>query len=386
MITNRPSDVSSAADVYTDLSGLQSINVTAHTDKRQALKDLSKQFESMMMSMMMKSMRQANDVFSEDNPLVGKDEKFYRDMFDQQLSLDLGKSGSIGIAESMFRQLEKTLPVEKSTTENANTNMTGMLNGVTKRNIQQKTFAELVNPSLRTVNRSIRAQDSFDTVDQTHEVVKAGDIFNEDKFSEIDLWLEPSAAKTVDVASVSSLSDQIAEPKSFDFDGSPERFIEQLYSQAQKAAGVLGVKPEVLLAQAGLETGWGKKLLTKQDGESSFNLFNIKATKKWDGDFVTVPTLEYRDGIAVKEQSAFRSYKNPQESFSDYIDLISGNPIYQRALQNADDPKRYVRELQRAGYATDPNYAKKIIDIMNSDSMKKTLSLNTDAIVSSGQG
>jgi flagellar protein FlgJ len=386
MITNRPSDVSSAADVYTDLSGLQSINVTAHTDKRQALKDLSKQFESMMMSMMMKSMRQANDVFSEDNPLVGKDEKFYRDMFDQQLSLDLGKSGSIGIAESMFRQLEKTLPVEKSTTENANTNMTGMLNGVTKRNIQQKTFAELVNPSLRTVNRSIRAQDSFDTVDQTHEVVKAGDIFNEDKFSEIDLWLEPSAAKTVDVASVSLLSDQIAEPKSFDFDGSPERFIEQLYSQAQKAAGVLGVKPEVLLAQAGLETGWGKKLLTKQDGESSFNLFNIKATKKWDGDFVTVPTLEYRDGIAVKEQSAFRSYKNPQESFSDYIDLISGNPIYQRALQNADDPKRYVRELQRAGYATDPNYAKKIIDIMNSDSMKKTLSLNTDAIVSSGQG
>jgi flagellar protein FlgJ len=386
MITNRPSDVSSAADVYTDLSGLQSINVTGHTDKRQALKDLSKQFESMMMSMMMKSMRQANDVFGEDNPLVGKDEKFYRDMFDQQLSLDLGKSGSIGIAESMFRQLEKTLPIEKSASENANTNSMNMLNGVTKRNIQQQTFAELVNPSLRTVNRSIRAQDSFDTVDQTNEVVKAGDVFNEDKFSEIDLWLEPSAAKTVDVASVSSLSDQIAEPKSFDFDGSPERFIEQLYSQAQKAAGVLGVKPEVLLAQAGLETGWGKKMLKSQDGESSFNLFNIKATKKWEGDFVTVPTLEYRDGIAVKEQSAFRSYKNPQDSFADYIDLINENPIYKRALQNADDPKQYVRELQRAGYATDPNYAKKIIDIMNSDSMKKTLSLNTDAIVPSGRG
>lgn len=375
MMNNRSADVAAMSDVYTDLSGLQSIKTTGNKDKRKALQEISVQFESMMLSMMLKSMRQANSVFSEGNPLIGQQEKFYRDMFDQQLSVSLGKTGSVGIADAMFRQLEQTLPKEKTAAE--------------------KTAAESTVELLSEIDQSMKAagdkslpfsnrDDSLMAKDlhAVEALLADSAVTIEEPFSEIDLWLTPSPAKTVDVlntpvADYRQARADFSADGDVSFDGSPERFVEQLYPHAEKAAEQLGVNPQVLLAQAALETGWGEKLIRKQDGASSFNLFNIKAGKHWDGDYVTVPTLEYRDGIAVKEHAAFRSYSTPQESFADYVQLINQNPRYKRAMQHADDPKRYVRELGRAGYATDPQYAEKIIDIMNSNSMKKTFSVLT---------
>jgi flagellar protein FlgJ len=387
MLNDRPIDSTSMTDVYTDLGGLQSIKTTGHKDQRKALQEISVQFESMMMSMMLKSMRQANNVFSEGNPLIGKEEKFYRDMFDQQLSTSLGKSGSIGIAEAMFRQLEKTLPPEPVNAVARNT----ANNEKSLPASEQKPVAERINALIASVREYQQIPDNMQDV----ETMLAEFPLTEDveKFSEIDLWLTPSPAKTVEFFDPESMQkpsqaelSNPADKAGLQFDGSPERFVQQLYHYAEKAAEAIGVNPQVLLAQAALETGWGQKLIQKQDGESSFNLFNIKAGKKWQGDYVTVPTLEYRDGIAVKEQAAFRSYSNPQDSFADYVELINQNPRYKRAMQHAENPARYVRELERAGYATDPQYAEKIIQIMNSDSMKKTLGMLSTDIDMSGRG
>jgi flagellar protein FlgJ len=140
---------------------------------------------------------------------------------------------------------------------------------------------------------------------------------------------------------------------------SPEAFVQQLWPLAQEAASRIGQKPEVLIAQAALETGWGKSAPRHGDGSSSHNLFGIKADQRWSGSRVMVPTLEFENGVPVRRQAAFRAYDSFQDSFRDYVDFIQGNPRYQQALA-AQDGRSYLQELQQAGYATDPKYAEKI--------------------------
>ncbi|MGR9053199.1 MAG: flagellar assembly peptidoglycan hydrolase FlgJ, partial [Gammaproteobacteria bacterium] len=148
---------------------------------------------------------------------------------------------------------------------------------------------------------------------------------------------------------------------------SSEQFVEQLYGEAERAAAQLGVEPKLLLAQAALETGWGRSVINKQDGGGSFNLFNIKAGASWQGDRVQVATLEFDHGVADKQTASFRSYASFRESFDDYVHLLKNNPRYSRALEHAGDPERYLNELQQAGYATDPAYAEKIMAVFRSE-------------------
>jgi flagellar protein FlgJ len=146
--------------------------------------------------------------------------------------------------------------------------------------------------------------------------------------------------------------------------GTPADFVQRLQPLAEAAAQRLGVDPEVLVAQAALETGWGKHVVSDHSG-SSHNLFNIKAGADWRGPTVSVPTLEYRDGVAVRETASFRAYASEAESFADYQALIESSPRYRAALKSAADGEQYLRELQRAGYATDPRYADKVISILD---------------------
>ncbi len=148
---------------------------------------------------------------------------------------------------------------------------------------------------------------------------------------------------------------------------SPQDFVARLQGPAQASARRLGVAPEVLLAQAALETGWGRQVMRSPDGGSSHNLFGIKAGPDWQGGRVTATTLEYRDGVARKEQAVFRAYDSFAESFDDYADFLQGNPRYREALAQADDARAYLRSLQDAGYATDPAYADKIGNILERD-------------------
>jgi peptidoglycan hydrolase FlgJ len=148
---------------------------------------------------------------------------------------------------------------------------------------------------------------------------------------------------------------------------SPQAFIDFMYPQAEQAASKLGVKPQVLIAQAALETGWGEKIIKQADGTSSYNLFGVKADQRWSGKEATVSTLEYRDGVVNQELASFRAYDSYQQSFDDYVDFVKQGQRYQQALGHGGNARHYIQALQEAGYATDPNYAEKVLHIMERD-------------------
>jgi peptidoglycan hydrolase FlgJ len=163
-----------------------------------------------------------------------------------------------------------------------------------------------------------------------------------------------------------------------------EAFVRELAPQATIVARELGLSLRTVLAQAALETQWGKHMPTHADGSSSFNLFGIKAGGSWGGARVNVPTVEYEGGVAVRKQAQFRSYRSTADSLADYADLIGGDPRYAQARGHGDDVLGYARALVEGGYATDPEYAGKVAAIANSsmmrqalDALKKTTSLPT---------
>ena len=135
---------------------------------------------------------------------------------------------------------------------------------------------------------------------------------------------------------------------------------------AEKAARQLGVDPHFLVAQAALETGWGRSMIRTANGGKSHNLFDIKSTA-WRGDSAQVTTTEYVDGVPMKEVAGFRVYTSFEQSFNDYATLLQSNERYQDALQAATQKEggseQFMQELQKAGYATDPRYARKVIQI-----------------------
>lgn len=138
-------------------------------------------------------------------------------------------------------------------------------------------------------------------------------------------------------------------------------FVRKYWPHAEQAAREIGVDPHALLAQAALETGWGRSVPCKANGECSFNFFGIKATGNWRGESVSVPTLEFEDGLPVRKAERFRAYASPADSFRDYAMLIRNNPRYQNALGAGEDVTTFASALQQGGYATDPNYARKIV-------------------------
>ncbi len=149
----------------------------------------------------------------------------------------------------------------------------------------------------------------------------------------------------------------------------PEDFIATMRPYAEAAADELGIPVNVLLAQSALETGWGNKVIQHSDGKNSHNLFGIKADERWNGQQVNVSSLEYNDGKAKREFSNFRVYESYKQSFDDYVDFIKSNDRYRTALQNNDNAEGYIKALQDAGYATDPHYASKVIDIINREAI-----------------
>jgi flagellar protein FlgJ len=143
---------------------------------------------------------------------------------------------------------------------------------------------------------------------------------------------------------------------------SKEDFVKMMWPHAQRAGASLGVDPSTLVAQAALETGWGRAVPNQASG-SSFNLFGIKAGSGWEGATATVPTLEFEDGVAVRKVERFRAYDSPADSFNDYARLIGNNPRYENARGAGGDVTTFASALQEGGYATDPNYAQKIVAV-----------------------
>ena len=308
--------------VYTDLQGLTRLKAAARANSPEAERTVAKQFEALFIQMMLKSMREA----SMGDELFGSDQvNTYRDMFDQQLSLSLANGSGIGLASTMLQQLGGRGAPQSSDTD---TLKTDNLLAARRFSGTPPPLAQPAAPVARTSFVAPKQQD-------------IGPLFPVSR-----------DATTNPVANLDT----------------PESFIQALWPHAEKAAQNLGVQPEVLLAQAALETGWGQSVIGMA-GASSHNLFNIKADSSWDGRRVSVPTLEYMDGIAVKRTDAFRAYDSYAASFDDYVGFLRENPRYGSALRQAADPQAFVQSLQKAGYATDPRYAQKITSILHSDTM-----------------
>ncbi|HTC44486.1 MAG TPA: flagellar assembly peptidoglycan hydrolase FlgJ [Steroidobacteraceae bacterium] len=139
-----------------------------------------------------------------------------------------------------------------------------------------------------------------------------------------------------------------------------QNFIQGLWPQAQQAGQQLGVAPSNLIAQAALETNWGRNLPHDGTGHTSNNLFGVKATGSWEGASVQAQTTEVTAQGSSSELAPFRSYADATQSFQDYVSILRNNPRYAAALNTGADARAFATGLQRGGYATDPDYARKV--------------------------
>lgn len=141
-------------------------------------------------------------------------------------------------------------------------------------------------------------------------------------------------------------------------------FVQRMTPLAQRASQESGIPASLMIGQAALESGWGQREIRLPDGSNSYNLFSIKATGDWKGKVAEVTTTEYRNGVPHKQVAKFRAYDSYAEAFNDYAQLLSKNPRYASVTQVGNDAPAAAQALQRAGYATDPHYADKLVKVM----------------------
>jgi peptidoglycan hydrolase FlgJ len=328
------------ANAYTDFNDLANLKNQARKASPEALKEAAGQFEAIFISNVLKGMREAKLA---DGITDSDQSKFYNDLYDKQLAVHLSGKPGVGLADLIVKQLGKDQP-DKDQPDNEKLGIEDYLNrsAGTRKNISSYSRAV-------TKQASGKVDSPIDTDTDGSQMI-------------INAYIHDSSP--IDETTDIPLKNGYALPIQ-----SAEDFVRQLHPYAEKAAKELGVDPKVILAQAALETGWGRSLIKNSNGSNSFNLFNIKANKAWHGKQAQVSTLEFEQGIAKKVNAGFRSYTSFQESFQDYVDFIKSNPRYGDALKQADNGARYLQELQRAGYATDPNYANKIMSIYQSNTM-----------------
>jgi flagellar protein FlgJ len=154
---------------------------------------------------------------------------------------------------------------------------------------------------------------------------------------------------------------------------SASEFVDQVLPTIRSAAQAMGLNPLALLAQAALETGWGKRMARTADGNPSLNLFGIKADDAWGGARATANTVEYSGGVATQRQAVFRAYGSVEESVNDFANLLKSSPRYARAAAAGSDAQAYIAGIGRSGYATDPEYANKLNDILQSSTLREAI-------------
>ncbi len=154
----------------------------------------------------------------------------------------------------------------------------------------------------------------------------------------------------------------------------PDSFAKDVWPHAQRAGKRLGIAPEAILAQAALETGWGKHVMPDMQGGNSFNLFGIKAGSSWSGDTAMRRTIEFENGVPQHERASFRAYRDIASTMDDYTSLLANNPRYEGVVGRGTDTGAFADALQESGYATDPQYARKLRSVIESPTMQRVLS------------
>jgi flagellar protein FlgJ len=354
---------------FTDLNRLSQLKNGKDRDSEGNIHKVAQEFESLFVNEMFKAMRKAGDVLGDDNFMNSAESKTYRDMYDQQLSVTMSKQNGVGLASVLERQLSKSLhpgaaranPFAQVASAVQPTALAAGAPAVVE---GVRDDSALFNQ--RRISLPPRLADRLlaGIVPPTG-AVPAPSLAKND-------WLAAKsfaapADKSLSIAGSDAISGRrLAQPPlapgkaAF---GSPAEFVAAMLPMAEAAAEKIGVDAHYLVAQAALETGWGKSIIRQQDGSSSHNLFGIKSHNSWQGDSARVLTTEYVDGKPSKESASFRAYGSFEQSFNDYVSFLQDNPRYDQALDSAANPKTFVRELQRAGYATDPQYANKVAQI-----------------------
>ncbi|MEI7035930.1 flagellar assembly peptidoglycan hydrolase FlgJ [Fulvimonas yonginensis] len=346
-----------ALDTWTDLTGFAQLRAQAQDDGKAALPKVARQFEAIFTQMMLKSMREANASLGDDAMGDSEQGKAYRDLFDQQLSLSLSQGNNgLGIARLLVRQLGgKPAGTEAPSATGDKAVLAGVAAGALP-----GAAAGLFGPLAASAQAGTRA---LLQLGQSEGGASDGQLPRTADAAAAKGWRDTLGELAQGAASVASRF----------IPGDPVGFVRAMAPHAQAAAAKLGVSVRALLAQAALETGWGRHLPQRHDGSSSFNLFGIKAGQSWDGDKVSVPTLEYEDGVAVRRRDTFRAYGSPAEAFADYARLLADNPRYARALGQGENVAGFAHALSRGGYATDPGYAAKLTAIADSPQMREAL-------------
>jgi flagellar protein FlgJ len=281
------SSLSTSSGLAADAQSLGNLKAEAGKDSRAAIQETAKQFESLFMRELLKSMREASNSMKSgmlDNP--GSD--LGTDLLDQQFAVQMsGQPG--GLSEMIAKELSRKMGVD--------TDATG----------SKPVTAPLPAPEpARNVSKSSR----------------------------------PPAAHQVS-------------------------FVDKHTEVANRVEKSSGIPASYMLGQAGHETGWGKFEIKHKGGAPSFNLFGIKAGAGWTGKVAEITTTEYVNGVAKKQVAKFRAYDSYEDSFRDYARMISESPRYAKARAQTGSVQAFATGLQKAGYATDPEYAAKLSRAIN---------------------
>ena len=281
-----------------DVQSLNRLKFEAGQDSAQATRETARQFESLFMREMIKSMREAT---MKSGLLENAQGDLGTDLLDQQLSVQMsGQPG--GLSEAIARQLSLQMGGAEATLAVPST---------------------LSLASTRLPAGALRASGAA----------------------------RPGAAG--DAASGPA-------PRGRD------DFVQHHGPAAERVAQHSGIPASFMLGQAGHETGWGKSEIKTAEGGNSFNLFGIKAGKGWSGRVAEITTTEYINGAARKVTAKFRAYDSYEDSFRDYARLINESPRYEQARSQTGSASAYAAALQKAGYATDPAYARKLSGAIDS--------------------
>jgi len=292
-----------------DVQGVNQLRLDARQASPDALKQAAQQFEAVFMNMLMKSMR---DATPQDGMFDSEQTRMYTSMLDQQLTQRMASRG-IGLAEVMVRQLSGAMSMPPA----GEGGMPG---------------AGFVVPEVSAANRPLPPPQG-EAIPATPGVM-----------------MPPAAPAT-------PLRSSEAPPH-------VDAFVQRMLPHAQEASASTGIPPQFMMGQAALESGWGKSEIRSADGQNSHNLFGIKAGSGWRGRTVDIVTTEYVNGKPQKQVDTFRAYDSYADSFRDYATLLRGNPRYQNVLAQGQDAAGFAQGLQQAGYATDPNYARKLASVI----------------------
>ncbi|VEE15243.1 flagellar assembly peptidoglycan hydrolase FlgJ [Ectopseudomonas mendocina] len=367
LLGNGKSPIDSGA--FTDLNRLNQFKVGGDTE--QNIRKVAQEFESLFMNEMLKAMRSANAAFGEGNFMNSNESKTYQDMHDQQLAVTLSKEGrGIGLADVLVRQMSKIK--QPSSRPNPFAQIEKPVAASSETKADKVASSEGFRDDVALLNRR-RLAVPGKLADRLLAGIVPSTGEGEGKALAGNDWIPAQIASTASKGQGLSLGNsdaltgrRIAQPPlapgkaAF---SSPQEFVATMLPMAEAAAEKIGVDPRYLVAQAALETGWGKSIIRTGDGQSSHNLFGIKSHNSWDGESARVLTTEYKGGKAVREAANFRAYDSYAQSFDDYVSFLQNNGRYEKALNVTENPERFVKELQQAGYATDPNYARKISQI-----------------------